>query len=294
VREHGQLLGGISMVALVSSQAFLIALVLLVAGSAKFGSGFGRHYADETALGALAGTRAVLVWRLVAAVEVLVGLAILAFSSSAVPSAVAAALLLGATAYGAWGAHNAPGRPCGCFGGASKRTSSLRSILRAAALSITAGLAAASGTSWTAGFTQLWPIPIVALEAAALLYLAPETRVVRAWIEQRRSGLPSCLFSDIPLDVTLRALTRSAPWSQFHALLTSGRPTDEWRQDCWQYLSYPATVEEKMVEAVFAIHLPPSKGLVWAALVDGASQEVVARAGSDPLPVGWTGEGGRA
>jgi len=282
------------MIALASSQALLIGLVLLVAGGAKVSDGFGRSQARQTALGVLlpSDTLALLTWRGIAIAEVLVGILVLAFPSSPVPSAAAAFLLLGATAYAVGARGYAPERPCGCFGGASKRPTSIHTVVRAGVLAVGAIGAAASGAGWIEGIAQRWPITVIVLEAVLLLRFSPETRTLRAWIEQRRSRLPACLFRDIPVETTLRTLTRSAPWSELRSFLISDEPADQWRQDCWQYLSYSARIEDKQVIAIFAVHLPPSRSSVRAALVDENSGHVTWRVGNRERGLRWMPAGG--
>jgi hypothetical protein len=102
-----------------SAQILLISIVLLVAGISKLIECVHQTRADRTALAILLGgqVRSARVWRLIAAIEAMVGLAMLVLPSLRAPVVVAAAIMVGATTYSAWALRKAPDRPYGCFGG---------------------------------------------------------------------------------------------------------------------------------------------------------------------------------
>jgi hypothetical protein len=267
------------MVALASAQAFLIGLVLLVAGGSKFAGGFGRIQAGRTALGILVRSdpRAVLAWRLVGMTEVAVGLTVLVRPSLWAPSAVAAALLAGGALYSGWAMRHAPAHPCGCFGGGSSGPVSVQTVARASMLAVLAALAAASGGGWTYALSLGWPGGVLALEAALLFWLSPEARSLPDQL--RRRARPACLFADVPLETTLSVLKRSSPWTRLRPCLTSEELLDHWRDGCWHFLSYPATIGDTQASAIFAVRVPRGKAPTRGALVEQGTRRVLVQLG---------------
>jgi hypothetical protein len=263
------------MAALGAAQGFLVALVLLTGGASKLRGAFGKGEPLRTALGVLikSDVRAMRAWRAIAMTELVVGFGLLAWPSVRTPSAAAAALMVGATVYLAWAMHNAPDRPCGCFGGGREGQVSAARLGRAGGLALLSALAVAAGESWVEALSRGWPLALLSVEAGLLVWLSPEAR--DAWVRLRPPRLPGCLSKDVPLETTLRALKQSPLWVRLRSYLTSEELLDHWRSGCWRFVSYPATVDETDAAAVFAIRVPSAKTPIRAAFVDETTGRIL-------------------
>lgn len=266
------------MTALGAAQAFLVALVLVAGGGSKLRTAFGRIESPRTALALLikSEAHAVLAWRVVAAIELAIGTALLAWPTVRAPAVAAAALMAGATGYLAWAMRNAPDRPCGCFGDRSERKLSAAQIGRAGALAILSASAVASGGSWTEALSRGWPVGILAAEAGVLVWFSPEARDAWGWL--RRPRLPDCLSRDVPLETTLRMLKQSPLWIRLRSHLTSEELLDDWRSGCWRFVSYPATYTDTSAAAVFAVRIPRAKAPIRVAFVEEATGRILVQA----------------
>src|SRR3954451_416151 len=109
--------------------------------------------------------------RVLAAIELVVGVAVLA--SLPFAAAVAAALFAVAAGVSVWGMRYAPQSSCGCFGKRSPQVSA-RTVQRAGALCVLALLAALGGEAWW--HLDLPAVVLVLATGAALAALTPELR----------------------------------------------------------------------------------------------------------------------
>jgi hypothetical protein len=74
---------------------------------------------------------------------------------------------------------------------------------------------------------------------------------------------------------TLELLRRSPLWADAHPYLAADAPSEQWRDGCWRYLSYPATFEGEAATAVFALYLGRSRNADGVAFVAEDEQRVL-------------------
>jgi hypothetical protein len=149
-----------------------------------------------------------------------------------------------------------------------------RTIARAALLSAAAiatiGLAPlhmpASGSA--AGLR----IGLFAAELALIAALSPE--ISEAMI--RLGYSEPCEVRRISVERTLAALAGSTPWRRYAGLITSAAPADIWREGCWRYVLYTGEKDDRGVEIVFAVYLRARRPQIRAAVLDAATDQVLA------------------
>jgi hypothetical protein len=156
---------------------------------------------------------------------------------------------------------------CGCFGGLSSAPAGRRGLARAALLTVAAVASAGVPETGAAvlGRAGAGAVLILAAETALLLVLSPEFALA---VERSRKATP-CELLDVPLEQTHARLRASEVWREYEDDLTSARPTDTWRELCVRYVVYPARIDGRAVEVVFAVPVdgrrqPVRAGLVWA------------------------------
>jgi hypothetical protein len=160
------------------------------------------------------------------------------------------------------------GETCGCFGRFSTAPARRLSVVRAAGLT---GLAVLSAEVPKTGVQILGSaggrsVALLAADCVAFLALSPELVAV---VERRLHPVP-CELRDVPLDATFATLRPSAAWREHAPSLTSGEPTDVWRELCHRYLAYPAEVDGRPVEVVFAVPVSGGPAAVRAGVVGGS------------------------
>jgi hypothetical protein len=156
---------------------------------------------------------------------------------------------------------------CGCFGGLSAAPAGRRGLVRAALL--TAVAVAAVGVPDTGARvlaqTGAGAVLLFAAETALLLALSPEFALA---IERTRRTTP-CELLDVPLSETYARLHASEVWRAYEDHLRSARPVETWRELCHRYVVFPALIEGRRAEVVFAVPVdgrrrrPVRAGLVW-------------------------------
>jgi hypothetical protein len=155
---------------------------------------------------------------------------------------------------------------CGCFGGLSAAPAGGRGLARAALLTLAAVASAGVPETGAAVLSRAGAgaVLLLAAETAALLALSPEIALA---VERARNATP-CELVDAPLEQTYARLRASAVWREHENDLTSARPTETWRELCLRYVVYPARIDGRSAEVVFAVPVdgrrPPVRaGLVW-------------------------------
>ncbi|GGU01697.1 hypothetical protein GCM10010208_26850 [Actinomadura livida] len=167
------------------------------------------------------------------------------------------------------------GRPdagCGCFGGLSGRRVGRRSVLRAVLFTCAA---IASLQAPHAGLDVLRNVEVLvglvlAVEVALFAALSPELSALLG-----RRGLPPgqgrpvmpCERRRSPIEETYATLYDSAAWVEHENVVTSALPLDVWREGCWRFLVFPARVDDREMEVVFAVSTAERGRTVRAALV---------------------------
>jgi hypothetical protein len=162
-----------------------------------------------------------------------------------------------------------PGLGCGCFGDLSTRPPGLRSIARAAMLTVAALISLNTPALYLPprGQGAMLFLGLVAGEVALLAALSPE--VGEALV--RLGYTDPCELRALPAAHTLAALHRSGPWRHYRSGIIAGEPDDVWRELCWRYLAFPYQLHEggtrPDADIVFAVEVKRRRPAVRAALV---------------------------
>lgn len=156
---------------------------------------------------------------------------------------------------------------CGCFGGLSSAPAGRRGLARAALLTVAAVASAGVPETGAAVLSRAGAgaVLILAAETALLLVLSPELALA---VERSRKATP-CELLDVPLEQTYARLQASEAWREHEDDLTSAQPTETWRELCVRYVVYPARIDGRVAEVVFAVPVDGRRqgvraGLVWA------------------------------
>jgi Methylamine utilisation protein MauE len=170
-----------------------------------------------------------------------------------------------------------PGLGCGCFGDLSTQPPGLRSIARAAMLTLGAVISLNTPALYLPprGHGILLFLGVVAAELALLIALSPE--VGEALV--RLGYTAPCELRTWPAGHTVAALHRSRAWRDHAAILVSELPADTWRELCWRYLVFPGRLDGRDTEVVFAVQLKRRRPAVLSAVVPAAP-----RASRPPAP----------
>jgi hypothetical protein len=163
---------------------------------------------------------------------------------------------------------------CGCFGGLSTAPVGRRGLVRAALLTIAAlGAASVPGTgAEVLSRAGVGAILLLVAETALLLGLSPELTIA---VERTRNSTP-CELLDVPVEDTYARLYASHAWREFEDSLTSARPTEVWRELCHRFVVFPARVDGRAAEVVFAVPVGGRRAEVRAGLAwepDRAEQD---------------------
>jgi Methylamine utilisation protein MauE len=163
---------------------------------------------------------------------------------------------------------------CGCFGDFSTAPVSGRTLARSALLAVgalsTIGLPAVTEPRSTGTAVRL--LAIMAAELVVLGALSPELGegLVKLGYSE------PCELRALPAERTLAALRRSKQWRRHCGLITSDAPIDMWRELCWRYVVFPASLQGHPADVVFAVFLARRRPAIHVAMVDAAT--------SQPLP----------
>jgi hypothetical protein len=236
--------------------------LLLFIGVAKLGTGFGRESALSSALAHLVRRARFVVplWRLIACLELLAGSFVLV-ASPEVGGISAGFTFIGAAGYAILALRVVPGRPCGCFGGAS--IASGRTVARAVLLAGAAWGYAALGSAALPGRNDVGAWVGLLVLGAVTVSLSPEASdFMRRTVAIRRSR--ACLQASIKAADVTALICGSKAWAATATYRTSDEATDTWREGCWQDVCFPADFEGKLASAVFSSRLPPGRAICRA------------------------------
>ncbi len=179
-----------------------------------------------------------------------------------------------------------PNLGCGCFGDLSTRPPGLRSIARAAALTVAALISVNTPALYLPprGQGAVLFLGLVAGEVALLVALSPEVGETLV----RLGYADPCERRSLPAARTLAALHRSRPWRRYRSGIITAEPADVWRELCWRYLAFPYRQHGgdagPDADIVFAVEVKRRRPAVRAAVVPrvpGAGRPAVV---SGPLP----------
>lgn len=155
---------------------------------------------------------------------------------------------------------------CGCFGGLSAAPAGRRGLVRTGLLTTVAVLSAGAPDTGVRALTRAGAgsVLLLAAETALLLALSPEFALA---VERTRRTTP-CELLDVPLSETYARLHASDVWLAYENDLRSARPIETWRELCHRYVVFPALIEGRRAELVFAVPIdgrrqPVRAGLVW-------------------------------
>lgn len=166
-----------------------------------------------------------------------------------------------------------PDAGCGCFGGLSTKHVGYRSVLRAVLLT---AAAVVSLNAPHPGLHVLMDGPgtvgvILLVELALFAALSPEISLLRRPDRPRLRPATPCERRRSPLPETYERLHGSDAWASSENTITSAVPLDVWREGCWRFLVYPAHVERRDTELVFAVSTAERDRTVRVAAVPPAS-----------------------
>ena len=194
-------------------------------------------------------------WNAIAIAELLVGALLLVGVAVPVAELVAAAGLGAAALVALWGMHNAPDVGCGCFGTKSEPVTA-RTVIRAGVLAGLALVAAIAGGVWTDALPHPLAVVLGLAVGIALLATTPELRPRDVRL---RAAQAVCAHRPAPPRQTLERLRGSELWADAREYLAADVPTEEWRDGCFRYLTYPANYAGQAATAVFALYLGRSR-----------------------------------
>lgn len=235
----------------------------------------------------LRGSRRTAVWLAVG--EGVLGLALLVSSHLSVRLATTVAFAAATWVVGELRVRR-PDAGCGCFGGLSGRRVERRSVLRAVLFT---AAAVASLDAPLPGLDvlradQARVALVLAVELAVFAVLSPE---LSALLGTR--GLPHgpgrpampCERRRSPLAETYATLHDSPAWVAHENVVTSAVPLDVWREGCWRFVVFPARVDGRDMEIVFAVSTAERDRTVRSAVVapeeaESADHQPVSSSGS--------------
>ncbi|HET8906625.1 MAG TPA: MauE/DoxX family redox-associated membrane protein [Ktedonobacterales bacterium] len=258
-------------------QALVVGLIFAWAGIWKVASSDARRLAMKSVLGKILPTPQMTVAAhvLVGIGELAVALLLLASPWYGLGFRVATVFTLGFLGYLALAWRIAPEQPCACIGGRATPLSR-RSLLRAITLFALTLVGWDAREYWAAGLVAApWVLLIILVEVFALWLLSPEfgwtgVRLERRIIRAARLRInPTCAGVPIDWDATERKLRTTAVFLLLAPSLSA--ITDRWREDCWSFISFAASYENRTATAVFAIPTLFDPQEVSAAVVDDGS-----------------------
>jgi Methylamine utilisation protein MauE len=260
-------LGGAALSAAREVQVPILALLLIGACAAK-----ARRAAAARTLDAVRLRRSTTLALCASELSLGAGLILTAGLAGASPAAVivrAGTALLFAIAVAALNEMRSrrPDVGCGCFGDLSDTPVSVRSLARAAVL-CAAALASIGAPSLRLPSSSLQVLLVMAAATTELLLLAALSPEVGE-IMVRLGYSEPCEARRMPVAKTLAALRASREWRYSQPYLAAPEPTDIWREGCWRFLTYPATVADRKADIVFAVYLQARRPPIRTAVVDG-------------------------
>ncbi|GAA2455509.1 hypothetical protein GCM10010191_88430 [Actinomadura vinacea] len=199
-------------------------------------------------------------------------LALLVTSHMSVRVATTVAFAAATWAVGELRVHR-PDAGCGCFGGLSTERVRRRSVLRAMLFTAAAVLSLGAPL---AGVEVLREVPaqvalVFAVELALFAALSPELSVLAGRGRLRRRPTTPCERRRSPLAETYTTLYESRAWLDAENSVSSAVPLDVWREGCWRFVVFPARLDGRDTELVFAVSTAERDRTVKAAHFPPAS-----------------------
>ena len=116
----------------------------------------------------------------------------------------------------------------------------------------------------------------LALELTLIAALSPEI----AEIGVRLGYSEPCELRRLPVARTLTTLRSSSQWRRYADRVIGDTPTDIWREGCWRFVVFEGVSHGRPVEIVFAVYLQARRPPIRAAILDGATDEILVPSGS--------------
>jgi hypothetical protein len=161
-----------------------------------------------------------------------------------------------------------PSAGCGCFGDLSETPVSARTLTRSALL-CAASIASIGVPPLRLPTSTGQALLLLATGAAELLLIAalsPEVGQVMV----RLGYSDPCEARRVPVARSTASLHGSDTWRAYQRHLTAPEPADVWREGCWRFLAYPASIGGRAAEVVFGVYLQEHRPPVRAAIVEPA------------------------
>ena len=174
-----------------------------------------------------------------------------------------------------------PDAGCGCFGDISDTPVGLRAMARSAVLSAMAVASVGVPPLRMPSTPQAAALLIgcAVIEVAIIAALSPELGEILV----RLGYSEPCEIRRVPVARTLAALRSSSAWRRYRRQIASREPSDVWREGCWRMVTYPAMLQGRAVDIVFAVYLQDRRPPVRAAVLDAMDGEPIT-ASWEPLP----------
>ncbi|MBX6767644.1 MAG: hypothetical protein IRY90_10920, partial [Actinomadura rubrobrunea] len=109
---------------------------------------------------------------------------------------------------------------------------------------------------------------VLAAELTLFAALSPELPALLERLRLRSPAETPCERRRVPLEETMRTLHRSDAWLRRENAIVSAVPLDVWREGCWRFLVFPARLDGREMEAVFAVSTGARDRTVRSALVE--------------------------
>jgi hypothetical protein len=164
---------------------------------------------------------------------------------------------------------------CGCFGELSRGPVERRGVLRTGLCTLAAVVALGAPHSGTDVLRQgpaLVGLVFVA-ELALFAALSPELPALLERLGLRPRAAAPCERRRSPLTETYQALHASDAWLSRENAIVSAAPLDVWREGCWRFLVFPARVDGREMEIVFAVSTAARHRTVRYAVVEAEPSE---------------------
>lgn len=164
-----------------------------------------------------------------------------------------------------------PEAGCGCFGDLSETPVGLRAMIRSAMLSAMAVASVGAPPLRMPSTPRAAAILIgcAVVEVIAIAAVSPELGEILV----RLGYSEPCEIRRVPAARTLAALRSSSAWRRHRRQIAGNEPTDMWREGCWRMVAYPAVVQGRAADIVFAVYLQDRGPAVRAAVLDAATGE---------------------
>lgn len=217
-------------------------------------------------------------WHGVATLEVGVAV-ILLMLGPRIGGWTAAVFFLAASCYVALSRKRVGERPCGCFG-TQVRKVSWRSAVRPPMLVVLAVVYSLDRGIAVRALSDVWAW-IWLLGCAILVFLLSDEAWFPAKSGVARKRGRSCARRTVDPVSVVDIIKQTRAWGVIAQYCKTDTPSDVWREGCWQFMSFEASINERLATAVFGVSLPPGRSICRALLRQGLVGEAVVTASDE-------------